>query len=128
MNKKIILVVEDEKIIRESLVEKLNKEGFIVFEAKDGVEGFDISVEKHPNIILLDLAVPKMDGLKMMEKLLKNDLIRNINFVILTNLEKNEKIAEAIEIAGKYKCKTFEYYIKSNIKLDDLVKKIKTKL
>lgn len=128
MNKKVILVTEDERSIREALVDKLSKEGFVVFEAKDGIEGWDISTKEHPDLIFLDLAMPKMDGLSMMKKLLENESTKDIDFIVLTNSDGNEKLAEAMNLVERYGVKTLDYYIKSNIKLEDLVEKIKTKL
>jgi len=128
MNKKVILVTEDERSIREALVDKLSKEGFVVFEAKDGIEGWDISTKEHPDLIFLDLAMPKMDGLSMMKKLLENESTKDIDFIVLTNSDGNEKLAEAMNLVEKYGSRTLDYYIKSNIKLEDLVEKIKTKL
>ena len=69
LNQKIlILVVEDEEILAKTLQDKLVSEGFEVLKAYDGVEGLKLATNEHPDLILLDLLMPKMDGMGMLKK------------------------------------------------------------
>lgn len=67
--KKTILVVDDEKMIRNLLNVNLTKEGYNVIEATDGVEGVEMAIEKNPDLILLDVMLPKLDGLSVCKKI-----------------------------------------------------------
>jgi len=127
-NKKRILVieeVEDDILLQDVLQDKFNLEGFSVLRAKDGEEGLAIALSEHPDIILLDIILPKMDGLTMMKKLRHtNEWGKNVPIILLTNLgADNEEINKAItENEPAY------YLVKSNYTLDDLVEKIKERL
>ena len=120
--KKTILLVEDETALREVLRDKFVQENFTVFEAKDGAEGLTVAFDKHPDLILLDLLMPGVSGLQVLEKLRADDWGKSATVIILTNVSDQEKIAEAV-IEGSY-----EYIIKSDWKLEDIVAKVKDKL
>lgn len=119
---KTILIVEDETPLRSALQEKFTREGFSVLEARDGEEGLNTALEKHPDIILLDIIMPKMDGLTVLKKLQEDSSGKDIPVILLTNLSDDQKVAEAIK-EGVY-----EYLVKSDWKLADLVKEVKEKL
>ena len=78
---KTILVVDDEQAIREMLVTNLEKEGYETLEAGDGIAAINIALEKHPNLILLDIMLPKMDGLSVCKRI-KNSY--NVPILMLT--------------------------------------------
>lgn len=123
-NKKILIIeeVEDEKSLRDVLHDKFVKEGFGVLEAKDGEEGLAIALREHPDLILLDIVMPKMDGLTMMKKLREeNEWGKHVPIIILTNLSADkEKINQAIaDNEPAY------YLVKSNYTISDLVEKIR---
>lgn len=122
ITQKSILIVEDEKTLREILRDKLEISKFDVFEAKNGEEGLSISLEKHPDLILLDIIMPVMDGMTMLKKLREDEWGKNAQVLLLTNLTSAEKMTESIE-QGVY-----HYLIKSDWKLHDLIKKIEDKL
>lgn len=85
--KKTILIVDDEKPIVDILVYNLDKEGYNTLEANDGVSAVDIALEKQPDLILLDIMLPKMDGLSVCKRI-KNSL--NVPILMLT--AKDEEI------------------------------------
>jgi CheY-like chemotaxis protein len=121
-NKKI-LIVEDEAPLRNAIADILTFEGFTVFQAKNGQEGLDMSLAQHPDLILLDLMMPVMDGLTMLEKLRQDqEYGKNALVILLTNINDPDKIAQATE-AG-----TFDFLVKSDWNIEDVVKKIKTRL
>ena len=78
---KTILVVDDEQTIREMLVTNLKKEGYETLEAGDGITAINIALEKHPDLILLDIMLPKMDGLSVCKRI-KNSY--NVPILMLT--------------------------------------------
>ena len=109
-------------MIREPLVESFELEGFEVGSASDGEEGLAKAIEMKPNLILVDLTMPKMDGLTMINKLRENEDGKNIPVIVFTNTSDAEKISKAIEGGA---C---EFLIKADWKLNDLIKKVKDKL
>lgn len=128
MNKKIILITEDDSSLRGALHEKLIGEGFNVFEAKNGEEGLEIALREHPDLMLVDILMPKMDGLDMLKKLQEDEWGKTANFIILTNITGTSEISEAMKLAQVNKHESFEYYIKSDVEINDLVLNIKKKL
>ena len=88
MNK--ILIVEDEETISSMYKASMSKAGFEVVLANDGKEGLKIATESKPNLILLDIMMPKMDGFAVLEKLKSDDSTKNIPVVMLTNLGQSE--------------------------------------
>lgn len=118
-NQKVILIVEDDESMIEALIEKFSVSGFDVISAKNGSEGLKLALSKHPDVILLDIVMPKMDGLSMLKKLKEDRWGAFAPVVILTNLSDNQKLAEALEIG------IVEYMIKAEVKLSDIVSKVK---
>jgi DNA-binding response OmpR family regulator len=90
-NKKVILITEDEKSLQGALNDKLVNEGFTVLVAKNGVEGLEISLNKHPDLILLDLDMPKLNGMEMLRELRKDDWGKSVPVIILTNLPSSDE-------------------------------------
>lgn len=122
LNKKI-LIVEDEAPLRNAVSDILSFEGFEVFQAKNGQEGLDIALKEQPDLILLDLMMPIMDGLTMLEKLRQDPGFgKTAAVILLTNINDPEKVAMATE-AGSY-----DFLVKSDWNIEDVVKKIKTRL
>ena len=122
LNKKI-LIVEDEAPLRNAVSDILSFEGFEVFQATNGQEGLDIALKEHPDLILLDLMMPVMDGLTMLEKLRQDATFgKGAAVILLTNINDPEKVAMATE-AGSY-----DFLVKSDWNIEDVVKKIKGRL
>lgn len=121
---KKILIVEDEQDKREALVDKLTREGFETLEAKDGVEGLESSLKEHPDLILLDIVMPKMDGMTMMKKLREDQWGGSVPIILLTNLSAtDEKI-----IKGIVEDEPAYYLVKSDWKIKDVIQKVKETL
>jgi len=122
---KKILIVEDEIDLREALVDKLGREEFETSGAKDGEEGLEMALRDHPDLILLDIVMPKMDGMTMLKKLREeNEWGKKVPVILLTNLSAtDEKIIKAmVENEPSY------YLVKSDWKIGDVVKKVKETL
>ena len=119
---KTILVVEDDASMLGVLVDNLKAEGFAVLEATNGEDGLNAALKEHPDLILLDIMMPQMNGLTMLEKLRSDDWGRAVPVIILTNFGDNEKVAEALGDDVS------DYFIKSDIKLEEVIAKVKQKL
>ncbi len=122
MAKYKILVVEDENSLRRALVEKLNHTGYAPIEAKDGQVGLATALKEKPDLILLDIVMPVMDGLTMLAKLRQNAWGHDVPVILLTNLNESKDIAEAIK-SGAY-----DYLVKSDWKLEDVIAVIRQHL
>jgi DNA-binding response OmpR family regulator len=121
MDKKIkVLVVEDEEILLTALSEELRQEGFDVVGAKDGVEGLEKAASDQPDLMLLDLVMPRLDGISTLKQMKAQDNTKNIPIVILTNLSDYDKISDALSMGA------MDYLVKANYRLEELVTKIKT--
>ena len=122
--KKLLLIIEDEIIAVKIMVEKLVSEGFDVIEAYDGLQGLKMAESEHPDLILLDLLMPKMDGMTMLKELRKDDWGKKVPVIILTNLSSvdQEKLEDVSVLEPSY------YLIKSNKSMQDIVDKINEKL
>lgn len=87
LSKKRVLIVEDEQTIHKMLVEKFTIEDFDVMSAIDGAQGLELALSKHPDIILLDIIMPRMSGLEVLEKLRKDPWGAQVPVIMLTNVD-----------------------------------------
>jgi DNA-binding response OmpR family regulator len=122
MEKYKLVIAEDDALLLRSLKNRFVQEGFTVFPAQNGVEAVKFSLENHPDIILLDIVMPVMDGLTALKRIREDEWGKNASIIILTNLSDSDKVAEAIS-QGVY-----DFLIKIDWKLDDLVKKVQSRL
>lgn len=120
--KKKILIVEDDKSLRHALEEVISREGFIALVAKDGEEGLQLALKNHPDLILLDIIMPKMDGVKMLKKLREDSWGKTVPVLLLTNDSNPEHMRDAL------KDNAIDYLIKSDWEIKDVVKKIRSTL
>ncbi len=116
---KKILLIEDEEYLQQTLSEYLADEKFEVIGAMDGQSGLELVQEKMPDVVLLDIILPKMDGFKVLEEIKKSEKTKNIPVILLTNLENMEDIQKAFEKGAA------AYLIKSDFKLEEVIAKIK---
>ena len=120
MNNKKILIVEDEQPMLDALKDKLVSEGFVVVGARDGEEGLATAFREHPDLILLDLIMPKMDGISMIKNLRSDAWGHKVPVIILTNLSPDNNIIKTIEENSP----AF-YLVKSDWNINDIVSKIR---
>lgn len=122
--KKKILIVEDEEPLAKVLAAGIGDKEFIVLTAKDGEEGLEVALAEKPDLILLDLLMPKMDGITMLKRLRDGDgeWGKKVKVIILTNLEDQDKLAAAVEN------RVYDYMIKSNWNISDVLKKVRVEL
>jgi len=122
-DKKIrVLVVEDDTALCYALREKLSGDGFDVLIAKDGEEGLKMAIDEKPDIILLDVIMPKMDGIEMLKRLREDEWGETVPVLVLSNDDDPEHIKDTL------KGNASDYLIKSDWTLEDIVKKVKKKL
>lgn len=117
-NIKMVFVVEDDKFMRNLLINKLQKEGFQTEGIPSGEEALELMKTKTPNLILLDLILPNMDGFEVIQHLKSDPRLSNIPVLILSNLGEKKDIekAEEIGVAG--------FLIKANFTPSEIIKKI----
>jgi DNA-binding response OmpR family regulator len=118
---KKILVVEDEQSIRTAIVDTLQEtKKFLPIEAENGKEGVELALSKHPDLILLDLVMPEMDGMTALKKIREDAWGSSVPVIIYTNLSAtNEQLVEdMVNNRPAY------YLVKSDWKLSDIVDKI----
>lgn len=122
MTGKKILIVEDEPNLLDVLRDAFTAAGFTVFKASDGDEGYKMAMETRPDLILIDVLMPKMDGITMFKNLRQHEELKKIPGIILTNLNDTKTIESALE-SGAY-----DFLVKSDWDPKDLVKRVKEKL
>lgn len=117
-----ILVVEDESAMRRALHDKLSREGYDIVEAVNGEEGLKLALAGHPDLILLDIVMPKLNGETMLQWLREDAWGKNVPVIILSNLP------YLSEHHGHSKQMAAEYYLKADMPLSQLVEKIRQHL
>ena|SRR3989344_2618835 len=118
MNKKI-LIIEDDAPLATALAERLKADGFEIFLAVDGETGFRMVEEKMPDLLLLDLVLPRKHGFQILEELKARSELKNIPVMVITNLESGQDIERALAYGVK------AYLVKANYSLDEVAKKVK---
>lgn len=115
-----ILVIEDDKSLRGAIVDVLRLKNFLPLEASNGQEGLGMALAEHPDLILLDLLMPVMNGMEALKKIRENEWGKNVPVIVLTvRSATDEKLIEDItSLRPAY------YLIKSDWKIHDVVKKI----
>lgn len=100
MNKKSIVLVEDNGMLSGMLSDELREEGYEVYQAFDGEEGLNLIRSKKPNLVLLDLLMPKKDGFEVLKELKKDDTTKDIPVIILTVSANEEKLEETMKMGA----------------------------
>jgi DNA-binding response OmpR family regulator len=114
-----ILIVEDDKFLRLLLERKLKNEDFEVVTAEDGEEALEKIVTEKPDLILLDIILPKKSGFAVLEEINKDENLKRIPVFIISNLGQPEDIERGKNLGAK------EYFVKAGLSLEELIKKIK---
>lgn len=117
--KRTVLIVEDDPALRSVLSDKLQTEGYEVIEAGDGKSGLDVALKMHPACILLDIFMPRMDGISMLTQLRSSGPWgKHATVIVLTNSTDAETISRTTGLGAT------DFLVKSEWSLDDIVKKI----
>lgn len=107
--KKKILIIEDDEAISSMYKTKLEADGFLILTAFNGANGFELAKKEKPDIIMLDVILPQLDGFSVLEKLKNNDKIKKIPVVMLTNLSTEEDIAKGEKLGA------IDYLVKASL-------------
>lgn len=120
-NKKRVLVIDDEQPFLDIMQEKLCKEGLEPLLAKGGEEGINLALKEHPDVIVLDILMPGMDGWSVYDRLRRDNCCKTVPIIILTNVTDKSRQEQS------KKCGAYEYMIKADSSLEEVIKKIKEK-
>ncbi len=116
---KTILFIEDESALQKTFGDILGKESYDMISALDGETGLNLAKSKKPDLILLDLVLPKVHGFEVLKELKSDPGTKDIPIIVLTNLEAIEDVNRAIELGAK------TYLVKTQYNLEEVVEKIK---
>ena len=122
-NKKTILIAEDEVAMLNALSKKFTDGNFNILPANDGEVALNIALDKKPDLVMLDIIMPKMDGIEVMKKIRENQKWGSVvPIIMLTNLSDADNVAEAAKFG------VYDFLVKTDWRLDDVVGLVKSKL
>jgi len=119
---KKILFIEDESALQKNLSDLFSRENYETISALDGEIGLSLAKNKKPDLILLDLILPKASGLDVLKKLKEDKDTKNIPVIVLTNLESMGDIEKTLALGAT------TYLVKSSYSLDEVLEKVKKTL
>jgi two-component system alkaline phosphatase synthesis response regulator PhoP len=122
MSSRTILLAEDDKFLRRAMEVALTKRGFRVLLAADGQQALDILETERPDLILLDLLMPRKTGIEVLQELRKKPATADLLVLILSNSSKELEIHEATNLGVS------GYWIKANLSLQELSERIEAVL
>jgi DNA-binding response OmpR family regulator len=117
-----ILLAEDDRLLRKAAEATLKRKGFTVFTAEDGEEAFRVAKAELPDLVLLDLIMPKRQGFDVLHDLKGCPETAHIPVIVLSNLGQERDIQQAMESGA------VAYYVKANLSLEGLVKRVEEAL
>jgi len=117
-----VLIIEDDTFLRELISQKLSKEGYSIIEAIDGEEGVKKTKEEKPEIILLDLILPGIDGFEVLSQIKGDQTTSSIPVIILSNLGQKEDVERGLKLGA------VDYLIKAHFTPGEIIEKVKTVL
>jgi len=116
---KKILFIEDESVLQKAFGDVLQQKGYKILSALNGEIGLRMARSEKPDLILLDLILPRLHGFEVLKKLKEDPETKEIPVIVLTNLEKMEDINKAIELGAT------TYLVKTEYKIEEVIEKIK---
>jgi two-component system, OmpR family, alkaline phosphatase synthesis response regulator PhoP len=115
---KRILLVEDDRFLRRACETSLRQRGFTVIAAADGEEGLRLARAEHPDLILLDLLMPKLSGVEVLRALKADVGTKAIPVLILSNSSREQDVSEVISLGA------VAYWVKANLSLKELGERV----
>jgi len=115
---KKVLVAEDDVFLSQLLSIRLERAGINVLKAFDGEETLEIIKRERPDLVLLDIILPKKSGFEVAEEVASNPMLRSIPIIITSNLGQDSDIERGMALG------VVEYLVKANVNIDDLVAKV----
>ncbi len=119
---KSILIIEDEEILLNLLQNKLSQENYQVEIAKDGQEGLVKAKENKPDLILLDIVMPKMGGFEVMEEISQDKYLKDVPIIIISNSGQPVELDRAKKLGAK------DWLIKTDFTAEEVMGKVKKQL
>lgn len=116
-----ILIVEDTLAVREEIYDILFMEGYKVFQAKNGLEGYELALNESPDLIISDILMPKLNGFEMFKKLKENIKTMHIPLIFLSAKGEKEDRKFGINLGA-------ENYLTKPINVNDLINTVKNKM
>jgi len=117
-----ILIVEDDKFLRELIARKLTAENYQISEAIDGEEGLKKIKEEKPDLVLLDLILPGIDGFEVLSRLKEDPSLASIPVIILSNLGQREDVERGMKLGA------VDYLVKAHFTPNEIIEKVKQAL
>jgi two-component system, OmpR family, alkaline phosphatase synthesis response regulator PhoP len=117
-----ILIVEDDPLIVKIYTTRLTADGYTVISAENGADGINLAETDYPDLVVLDVMMPKMDGFEVLERLRKNEKFKTTPILLYSNLAQEEEIARALALGAT------EFIVKANLSPLEMVAKIKSYL
>jgi len=117
-----ILIIEDDKFLRGLIAQKLKAEGYEVIEAAEGREGLEKVKKEKPNLILLDLVLPGIDGFEVLKKIKGDPSTSFLPVIILSNLGQKESVEKGLKMGA------VDYLIKAHFTPTEIIEKVKNNL
>ena len=114
-----IILVEDDKMLADMYITKFSKEGLEVMRADDGEKGLAMIKEKKPDLVLLDIIMPKLDGFAVLKEIKKDKELADTHVLLLTNLGQSEDVDKGKKLGAD------DYFIKANHTPAEIVEKVK---
>ena len=114
-----ILIIEDDKFLRELISRKLSDEGFDIEPAVDGEEGLKKTKTVKPELVLLDLILPGMDGFEVLAKIKEDSSLASIPVIVLSNLGQREDIEKGMKLGA------VDYLVKAHFTPNEIITKVK---
>lgn len=113
-----ILIIEDEAVLQKALSDMFNEYNHKTIQAIDGDQGVELAKKEKPDVILLDLVLPKRHGLEVLQELKNTESTKTIPVVVLTNLEDKDDIQKALEFGAR------AYLVKANYDMQEVISKV----
>ncbi len=117
-----VLIVEDDPFISDMYLTKLKGEGFDVKHAENGKDGLSMAAEFSPQLILLDVVMPKMDGFEALKALKKDAKLKDVPVILLTNLGQKDDVEKGMKLGA------VDYVVKAHFTPSEVVTKVKETL
>ena len=117
-----VLLIEDDSFLANIYKTKFEMEGFKVSVSEDGESGIEDAKRKHPDLVLLDVLLPKLDGFTVLKKLKEDAALKDIPVILLTNLGQKDDVDKGLELGAE------DYLIKAHFKPSETVEKVKAVL
>lgn len=117
-----ILFIEDEPALQKALGDFLQRQGYEVTAALNGADGLDAARRNRPDLILLDLILPRLSGMEVLRRVREEPGLSAVPVIVLTNVESSEAVEQAVALGAR------AYLVKTNYRLEEVLEKVKAAL